>query len=383
MAQVREGAGGIGRARETLAKAASNHPGPGADFLAALAFYSAGRTSRAHALLARSVSASDSALSEAFAPDPAVGLVRVAFGAKLSSAGRKRLAKALLDAGRRGEAIRIATREGANELLADAWAPVDPRRALRYAEKLNDPARTAALKLALGKTKEARAMLGELRDETAAVLRIKTRLLLEEDPAQALVLAQESARLEPKSDQAPYLVAEALLANEKLDRAHAFAEELLRRRPSDIDPFDLLRRIEKAQGQQQQLRALELRSHAHDAERRKRDEARRRREAVIAAVREAEAGLGTTGLEAVRAADPTFSLVVDLALARMGRPGTARAARERILAACADDLRKLLSPEGPWERVLVEVSPYGHVQKASVPLSAPDPGRCGGRVLRK
>lgn len=384
MAQVHEGAGGLSRARETLAKAAQKKgSGPGPDFLAALAFSAAGRQKRADELLARALSASESALSEAFAPDPAVALARVAIATKLSKEGRLRLAQALLDAGRRAEAIRIADEEGAHALLADAWAPVDPRRALRYAEKLDDPAREAAHLVALGREEKARALVAKLDEGEPSELRLKTRLLLGTDPERALALAQESARMDPKSDEAPYLVAEALLANGRLDRAYAFAEELLRRRPADIDPFDLLLRIDTARGRKQELRALDLRSRAHRAERKKMTELRRRREAVISAVRDAEAGLGTTGLETVRAADPTYALVVDLALARMGRPGTARAARDRILAACDDDLRRFLAHDGPWERAHVDVSPYGHAQKASVSLSAADPGRCGGRVLRK
>jgi hypothetical protein len=167
------------------------------------------------------------------------------------------------------------------------------------------------------------------------------------------------------------------------DRAHSFAEELLRRRPIDLDPYGLLAKIQTERMKKREVAALEARSKGHQQERERMEKARRRREAILSAVRDAEEGLGMTGLEAVRDADPKLSLAIDLATAKLGRSGTARAARDRIFAACADDLRKMLSSRGTWDRVRIDVSPYGKVQKVEVPLSGADPGRCGGRVLRK
>jgi hypothetical protein len=215
------------------------------------------------------------------------------------------------------------------------------------------------------------------------VERLRARILIEEGKSEALDVAQEAARLDPKSDEAALLVAEALVLTRAFDRAHAFAEELLRRKPIEIDPFGLLAKIQTERKQQRKVRALEARSAGHRREREKMEKARRRRETVLAAVRDAESGLGVTGLEAVRAADPELSLPVDLATAKLGRAGTARAARDRILAACAGDLRKILAATGTWDRVRMDISPYGSVQKVDVPLSAADPGRCGGTVLRK
>lgn len=375
-----DGPGGLGRARETLAKAAQREDAPAnVLFLAALAFAASGDPKKADELLSRALAKSTSALDEAFAPDPAVALVRLA--AESKDADRAALARALLAAGRRHAAIELAEEIDAREVLVEAWAPIDPRRALRFA---NDPGWRARLHFQLGEKDRAKAALQEVTAESAATERLRAALLLDEGkPNDALAVAQEAARVDPSSDEAVRLVAEALLATGASDRAHAFAEELLRRKPIEIDPFGVLARIQIERKQRREVAALEARSRGHREQREKLAKVRRRREAILSAVRDAEAGLGATGLEALRGADPELSLTIDLALGRLGRSGTARAARDRVLAACGDDLRKLLSVIGPWDRARIEVSPYGKVQKAEAPLSGADPGRCGGRVLRK
>ena len=373
MAQL-DGAGGLGRARETLAKAAAAEATPEVLFLASLAFQLSGDGAKADQLLARALDRSASVLDESFAPDPAVAL------AKLFPDHRPELARLLLAHGRRGAAIRMAEKIEEKEVLVEAWAPIDPRRALRYA---GDAGWRARLHWKLGEKEKAKAALLEAKS-SPEIERLRAAILIDEQkPSEALDAAQEAARLDPKSDEAVRLVVEALMATGAHDRAHAFAEELLRRKPIEIDPYGLLAGIQAERKHEREVAALEARSKGHRQEQEKLEKARRRREAILAAVRDAEGGLGTTGLEAMRGADPELSLPIDLATAKLGRSGTARAARDRILAACADDFRKMLSPKGTWDRVRLDVSPYGKVQKAEVPLSAADPGRCGGRVLRK
>ncbi len=376
-----DGPGGIGRAREVLAKAAESPDAPaGALFLGALAFQASGARAKADALLVRALARAPSALDDAFAPDPAAALVRLV-ASSAPQGEKRRLARALLDAGRRSAAIALADSIDAREILVDAWAPIDPRRALRFAD---DAEWKARLHWRLDEKDQAKRELAEMKGESASMERLRAEVLLDaQRPSEALDAAQEAARLDPKSDDAVRLVAEALLATRAYDRAAAFAEELLRRRPLEIDPFGLLARIDVERKRAREVPALEARSKGHRQEREKLDKARRRREAILSAVRDAEGGLGVTGLEAVRTADPTLSLPIDLALARLGRSGTARAARDRILATCAADLKKLLSHPGAWDRVEVDVSPYGRAQKAEAPLSAADPGRCGGRVLKR
>lgn len=378
MAQA-EGAGGIGRARQTLARASEVEPaGAGELFLAALAFASAGGRDRAHVLLDRAITSSDGALSEAFAPDAAVGLARAVLEVDRSAEARARLGRALLRAGRRAETIRMADDD---EILAEAWEPIDPRKALAHAKS---PSMRAELSLRLGELDRARAVFAERDAVDARGMRVQAELFISEGAAEkALDLAEQAARLEPKSIHSPRLVAEALFLAKDYDRAAAFAAEVLRRRPFEVDPFALVAKIDGARGRTRELRALELRSQGLDRDRMKVERERKRREDVIRAVRDAEAGLGETGLEAVRGKDAALSLPVDLALAKSARPGTARAARDRILAACADDWVKLLTSKGAWDRVRVEVSPYGRAETVTAPLSAADPARCGGRVLRK
>jgi tetratricopeptide (TPR) repeat protein len=373
-----DGAGGIGRAREVLSKSA-RADGPGsAMFLAALAFQQTGDQKTAHELLAKAL-AKSGPLDEAFAPDPAEALVRAVKSA--AKAEKIELARVLLAHGRRSAAIQLAKEIEAKEIAVEAWAPIDPRRALASAE---DPTWRARIHWKLGEKEKAKAALDEAKGETAEILRLRAAILLDEHKdSEAFEAAQAAARLDPKSDEALRLVAESLFATGEYDRAHAFAEELLNRKPIEIDPYGLLARVQTARKHQREVAALEARSKGHQGDRAKIEMAQHRREVVLSAVRDSESGLGITGLVALRGSDPELSLPIDLALAKLATAGTARAARERVLAACADHLRKLLSPQGTWDRVRVDVSPYGKAQKVDAPLSAADPGRCGGKVLRK
>jgi hypothetical protein len=93
--------------------------------------------------------------------------------------------------------------------------------------------------------------------------------------------------------------------------------------------------------------------------------------------------LGPAGLEALRGENPALALPIDLALAKSASAGFARAARDRILAACAPALPALLARASGWDRVTVSASLYGQAEDLDAPLSAADPRRCvGGKRKR-
>ncbi len=395
--------GGLARARSVLAKASRQKNVPaGALFLASLAFYDSGQPEQAHTLLKRALKAAPSALDEAFAPDPAVGLARAARRA-LKKMGAKpkdelRIATMLMRSGRRAEAHRWAKRASGPEqarLLMRLYAKAQPRRALEHAERLSElrpedreAAATQIELLVLRKEFDrARTRLNDLgavsgRGAQAAKLqRAKAAIALHEGAtAEALEAAERAARLQPRSDRAAELLTRALLSSGELARAYAFAQELHRRRPIRIDPFGLMASIQEKRGLTRKVPALRLRSQGHREARAKLQRELQRRARVIEAVRSAEAGLGITGLDAVRTKDPMMSLTVDLALAKLGPAGTARAARDRLLATCRRKLSMLLSNRRGWDRVKVSLSPYGKNQEVSGPLLAADPSRCGATL---
>lgn len=426
MAQAR-GAGGITRAKDTLARharlsdvgsdpaAQGMGPGrvtadPGALFLASLAFAASGEEARAHVLLERALSLAPSALDEAFAPDPAVGLARrsvvVIEGLGGDVEGRVlALAKALLEGGRRHAAVALAGRYSsarARRVVASALAASEPRRARSELELvLRDPALAAEeaeearldridVLLTLGDLQAARAeerVLSSTRPELRARRALlSARLALEGGGAapEALELAESAASLDPRSNQALALLCRAHLANGQVERADAFANELLRRKPKDVDAFALLEQIAREKKDSGKARAQGLRSAAFREERQRLEQEVARREVVLRAVRDAEAGLGIAGLAALRGESPMLGLPIDLATARAGSPGFKRVSRDRILASCKDDLASLLRAPRGFDLLEQEVAPHGEVTVAEHALSAADPGRCiRGRVRRR
>lgn len=404
---LNDGAGGLSRAKELLAKE-SKRPDqaaqPGVLFLAALAFYREEQRDVADGLLARAVRLAPSALDESFAPDPAVGMVRAALGA-LRSLGEPeardlalQLAEKLLATGRRDEAIRIAQREletgevraRARRILIDAWMDSSPRRALELvsATLKDDPGavparvRRAELLLRLGDVagarRESQAIDPEEKADRARLFRVRAQLVLESggDPTEALQAAESAAALEPHSDDGLLVLARALLATGHQERATAFAHALYDRRPKTIDPFAVLAAISEAKKDPHRARAQKLRSDAFRAELTRIRRAVERRESVIRAVRDSEGGLGVAGLEALRGEEPMLSLPLDLALARQAKAGDQRAARDRILASCVRHFADFLRARRGWAHYATTASPYGEVQPIELPLTAADPGRC-------
>lgn len=411
------GPGGKARAQSILAEHArlpDDRAAPGAVFLAALAFHAAGQPARAHELLSRALTLARDALDEAFAPDPAVGMSRAAVSALRSLRGTHHailsVAKKLIEHGRRGEAKRLLeelTREGiagdaARRALADLWSEIDPEIALEEIDRIRaeggglgawgrDGVRGPRLEevdllyvellIARGRFDLAQEEVERLRDidpdRRPAVDRARARLSLEAgSPADALRHAESAVSLEPASNAGLALLSRALLESGHIDRAFAFAQELLARKPKTIDPYPVLIAVSRARREPRKTRALELRSEAFRMERARIDLEARRREKMLRAVRGLERGLGVSGLEALRGEAPMLALPVDLAIARRGSPGARQGARDRILAACAPELLAFLRSTTGWDRVRVDASLYGTVETIDVALSSADPGRC-------
>ncbi|MFO0729077.1 MAG: hypothetical protein U1E65_35180 [Myxococcota bacterium] len=400
------GQGGNARANTTLSRAASlpdKEASPTALFLASLAFYRAGQPERAHEILKRSLKLSESALDEAFSPDPAVpmvrGILRVAEREHAGAEAVSPLAMALFRAGRRGEAVRLAekaladpeTRAAGLRVLVLAENAAEARRALARAEKLlaDDPkaedAQVAKIVLLVRLRDYARAekaleALGPVHDAEleSDLMRAKAELMLSQkrDPAEALEAAEAAARANPKSDEAIATLVLALLAAKKVDRAEAFAGALYKRRPRAVDPFALLAVVAEAKGQKARAEQNRLRSKGFLGERARLEQAVEAREEVLKAVRDAEGGLGPHGLDALRGEYPTLSLTPDIALARSASPGFQAAARDRILAACAPMFPRFLSRNRGWDTVTIAVSLYGETENLDAFLSGPDPSRC-------
>jgi len=168
----------------------------------------------------------------------------------------------------------------------------------------------------------------------------------------------------------------ALLAADKVGRAEAFALALYKRRPRDVDPFELFALVSAAKGEPKKADDNRLRSQGYRRERERLERAVSAREEVLRAVRDASTAVGPVALEAVRGEYPTLSLPVDLALARSATPGFARVARERILATCAPVFPRLLDRNRGWDTVTIAVSLYGESENLDAFLSAADPTRC-------
>lgn len=405
MAQA-DGPGGLSRARELLAHEAraAADPDPGVLFLAALAFQAEGERAEADALLARAVRAARGPLDEAFAPDPAVGLVSAALRASRVLAPGDTPALAfgakLLESGRRPQAVKLAeavlsgrepgSRGAARRLMMHALEASEPRRALEQAEQLlreepgDDEATVTRIELLItlhdlsGARRALEAAPTPAGETQARFFRAKAYLLLEGhgDARAALEAAERAATADPRSSEGRAILCRALLATGATDRALAFANELIGRQPKDVDPFAVLQEIDEARGDRARAQALHLESEAFRSDQARVRREVERRERVIRAVRDAATGLGTVGLDALRGEDPFLALPIDLALVRWGKKGTQHAARDRVLAACAPELARFLRARKSWSMLSVPVSPYGKAESVAASLSAADPGRC-------
>lgn len=399
--------GGLARAREILAEAARD-PGSPPDvlFLASLAFQAAGQSERANALLRRALRAAPAVLHETFAPDPAVALAHlvVEFAPPDSrSQDRLTLGEALVTARRRGAARRLVDEVRGDRAAKIRWATWDrasPRRALAAARSASKSRPELALVVAEaqfggGGTPSIPTAPMPSKRWDARRDRLRARVALGAGhSADALDLARAAARGQPEDPLNVAAVVRALLANGEPSRARAFAEVVLERRPLDVNPYALLLAVERARpsGKKSRRRSgsasseaeagLRLLGKSWSAAQMKLRRARARRERVLSAARDADGGLGATGLEAVRTTDAQLSLPIDLALAKYGSPGAAASARDRVLRRCAPHFRSWLERRGDWDFVFISASPYGKALTVRVELSDADPGRCPSALPR-
>jgi hypothetical protein len=317
--------GGLGRAREILAKAAEAEDAePETLFLAALAFSAEGQAETADRLLSRALKKA-SALDPAWAPDPAARLAleveRIL--SPLSSELGERLQVALQKAGRTGAVVRRAERPavGLQPLLGKALPPgVEAAKDLAEAE-------------------------AHLREDPSS-LRHRAALI------------------------------DVLIKEGNLERAEAMTHELLQKRPPDLDPYVRFAKIAAARGQAKKAEVQQLRSQGHREQLDRRRAELSQRERALLAVADAESGVGIAGLENQRREHIRLSLPFDLAIARQGKPGEARAARDRILSACGARLSAFLEHQGPWEQFQLRWTIYGKPENIQTRLPAADPGRC-------
>lgn len=402
-----EGPGGLSRAQTTLvehAKLADARVSPGALFLTALAFANAGQPDRADEMLSRAVKLAPSALDEVFAPDPGAGCARFAVAAideldaTASSTAALAIARKLTEAGRVQEARAIAekvaaknpaAKRAARHVVAAALSRIEPRRALEELELVlaDDPADRAALvakvdvAMRLNDFAAARRAIeaaGAVEGKDRATIgKARAKLAIDNgNYAAAVEAAQDAAAANPKSNEALVLLCRALLGAGKVERALAFANQLLARKPTDVDPFSILAAIAEAKGEKEKTRTMKLRSEAFRGERERIDREIKRREAVLSAVRDAESGLGIAGLEAIRGEQPLLALPIDLATAKSGTAGFKRAARDRIIAACKGEFSSFLRRRGTYERIVISIAPYGKAVPYTIQLTGADPARC-------
>lgn len=317
--------GGLGRAQEILAKAAEAEDAATETlFLAALAYAARGQAEVADKLLARAVK-QRGALDPAWAPDPAARLVEALglLNVSLTDEEQQRLELALSAAGRNGVRVQRGKTPAAGM--------------------------TPLLGKALPKGVEAAKDVAE---------------------------AEARLRSEPDQDRHRAALIDALISEGKLERAEALAIELLGRHPADLDPYGRLAKIAEARGQKQKAEAQTLRSRAHRAQLDRRRAELAEREKALLSVADAESGVGLAGLESQRVGLLHGSLPFDLAIARQGKPGEARAARDRILAACARRLPDFLEHQGPWEQFTLRLTVYGKPTDVVTRLPAANPARC-------
>ncbi len=403
--------GGLSKAKTVLSAHVrdAETPDPATAFMVALAFAASGQAERADRLLAKAV-AGAGPLSEAFAPDPAVAMTRQVLVAlrALERVGdaRARLAVVLVSAGRRAEAARLAKaaledeggRAAALRTLVRIDNTVHTRRALGHVRRVlalepDAPDALVAqvvLRHRLGHTKYVRSAIESLPPVDDPYLkwelhRARAEVALADGDVEAAIEAAEGAiRADPKEDASLALLVRGLLAAHKIDRAKAFAKELLKRKPIDVDPFDLLAKVADAKRRPSRAKEMRLRSRGYRGARAQLESQVKRREEVFKVVRDiSETGVGITALSALRGEDPSLALPVDLAIAKHGTRGSQRSARDRILARCKGSLGALLRNRGSWDRVSIVIAPYGIAKSVTAPLTAADPQRCAGARLVK
>lgn len=389
--------GGRGRAKGILAEAARKTPRADLLFLAALAFAEAGQAETAHQLLAQAVKKAPSVLDPAFAPDPWWGLALATepFLVGEAPARRHRLAELLLRAGRPGLAYWAAAPGAAGAPIRSlVLQSIDPGRALDEVKLgLADPKlRTQEILLRWRSNEaEAAALVTALADQDPPSQRAKAQVALAAGKLdEALRRAEAAATEDPASAEGLAILIRVLIAQKKLDRAAAFLDVLMARRPTEVNPFELAMALEAARGGS----VLEAKSRAtgFEAALKQARVQQKLREDVLQAVRTAERGLGLAGVESQIRDAPGFALPLQLLVVQQGPGGSARMARDRIFLACAAQWSRLLAGPGAsvqdcerkdWASVCVESSLYGKMQWLQLPLSAADPGRCGGGATQR
>ncbi len=401
---VGSGPGGVGRARSILGKTImGDEAGAGTHFLAALAFSRAGQSEAAHKQLKLAAKKSGHALGHQWAPDPGVGLGQAVLhalkGQVPDDEARVRVSETLLRFGRRGAvlsfteplpeapkwrvralAVRAKALAAVGPLYAvdavQAWleaAPKSPEaRLCECEERLADEdwsGAKRALAVIVRWPKVHRARMQRARAKIALATGHKK---------EALRHARAAVRAAPKAVVGRALLAEALVVNGEFNRAGEIAEQLLKKKTTALNAFALLAKVRAGQARTRKLQALKMRAQGLQTALTRPKVIVAEVEKVLGAVRDAEAGLGVTGLIALRDQDPRLALPVDIALARLGSRGVARQARDRILTACTPHLARLLAHRGTWDQGQVSVSVYGKAVKVSAAFSAADPYRCRG-----
>jgi len=400
--------GGKARARGIIAKAAqAAHASPGVLFMAALAFAQARQPEVANRYLSLAAKRTKHALSEDWAPDPAVGLAKAALkvleGQMDPARARLRLAELLHEAGRRGAALHWAQQAEAGgaplarilRLRARVMADVSPEHAVdavqawlqEEPEAAEARILSAEYELQGAHYERAEQALEKVKAKTAPLRarlnRARCRIALEKGQNKAaLRFARAATRAAPKSIRSRAALARALIANNEAGRAKAIVESLTLEKNPPINVFALLAEVREKTGRTAKLGTLKLRAQGFEASLQAPRTLIFAIEHVFEAVRDGEAGLGRSTLPALRSKDPRLSLPMDISLARAPRPGVARQARDRILAACSARWVRLLSADGGWDRAMTASVQDGRKVPVDMHLSAADPFRCRGGSLR-
>lgn len=373
---------GMSRARRALMEGAKRKD-PKAAFLVALLQARAGQTQTAHSFLKMALQGAEP-LSERFAPDPAVELVVRAWRAwdvDRSEAERVEAQDRLLDALWRAGRSRVPPPldGSARWRLRRAFAFDQPEAErwarLRLRDDPADPVALAGLaEKALDRKdlERARQHLNAL-DEDAPELR--ARLALADGRAKDAEAILQAVPPGGQTSRILALWARALLELDRVEPAEALVRRLVKRQPTDVDPYRLLAEIDRRRQRSDAL--SKLRSQGVQEARSRLRAGRAARIDVLSTVERSRDALG---LDARREREVKFGLPLDLALAARGSPAEARAARDRILAACRDDVANLLRRRSGWDEAPIQIQPYGKAVVVMTRLPAADPGRCGGLV---
>lgn len=374
MAWVRRGAGAA-RARAEVESGARGGD-PAASFWAALFRARVGETERADALLRRACEGSDP-LAERFAPDPAHRLlVRIWERAgRVSPADAEAVFEAWWRSGRSRAPEGVMPPERFNLRRALAFRHPDRFDQARARLK-RDPgdrlARFALARAALDQGDLTKAA-AYLEGGTDPPRMLRARLALAEGRTADALADLEAVAPKARTPSGLALWARALKQLRRHDAAGTVIGRLLERQPLDVDPFALRAELLRSRRRDPKLAVLRSRAWRREMDRVAAQVAAR--QAVLQTV---ERSRDTLTFGAQREREVRFGLPLDLALAARGAPAEARAARARILRACADDVVRLLRHEGTWDQVTLRASPYGRVVTLTRRLPAADPARCGG-----